>query len=51
MSVAHHQLDEANDNWPFQYALTSVLAAKSATGLNFILLCSPNLESCLESFL
>lgn len=48
MSVSNHQLDETNENWPFQYALKSVLVAKSATGLNFTLLCSPNLESCLE---
>lgn len=51
MGVAHHQLDEASENWLLQCALTSVLVAKSATGLGFTLLCSANLESGLESFL
>lgn len=49
--MSSHQLDETIENWPLQYALTSVLVAKSATGLDFTLLCSPNLESYLESFL
>lgn len=48
MGEINHQLDESNDNWPFLYALgrlllTSVLVVKSATGLNFTPLCSPNL--------
>lgn len=57
MSVTNHQLDESNENWPFSvcsrqiFFLTSVFVTKNATGLNFTILCSLNLQGCLKSFL